>query len=543
MAKIKLRIQPEPDNLFLLIAQERSAYVLKYLDTLDLKKGARILDLGCGAGETSVNLLQRGFIVTGIDTSEEKLDIARKNSTQAGLEKNATFQSGDAENLDLQDDSFDVVIAIGLIEDIMWDRWVFQEIHRVVIPDGYVIVTATNNIGLSNITNPFHLISNFKEILGSIFQKNFMAPSRSMQKSPNSVYRNFYIPSRFRHMLSELDFDIIDSLSHGFGPFIILNRSRRLSVKIYNVLNHYRERKKIPYLSELGNDYIVLCKKRENSSEITRRYIIENIDRRIKLFKSENKDFFSRRNAWVKENPEYSHLDLHQFETLAYSRENVLVISPHPDDEIIGCGGTLIKMLAEGSIVTVLQLTDGSSTYALKDSPERAKKTIRLEEAKIVAEKLGINELILLKEDQSHFKCTENMVKKLSEILLRLNPKVIFIPFMNDRHPDHVAANTILCKALEVSNLNLSEVNILSYEVWSLVPPNSFCIINDQFHKKAKMLMHYRTGMKVVDYVHFCEDLNAYHSYNLLGIKGFAEVFLNLNAKTYLKLFRGSNIT
>jgi LmbE family N-acetylglucosaminyl deacetylase len=305
----------------------------------------------------------------------------------------------------------------------------------------------------------------------------------------------------------------------------------------------YSEREIMSFLSELWCNCKILRQKRRKSSDITRRKIFTDIDKNVKIFESEKKEFFDRRNIWLKKNPAYSHLDLRQFDTQSYSDENVLVISPHPDDEIIGCGGTLIKMIEEGAKVSVLQLTDGSDTYALKDSPEHIRKTIRLKEAKVVATNLGFAELILFNEVDSHVKCTIDIVKKLSDILNRLHPKGIFVPFINDKHPDHIVANEILSKSLESSSLNLPEVNVLSYEVWNFVPPNSFSIIDNQFDKKAEMLMEYRTGMKVIDYVHFCESSNSYHAYNLLGKKGFVEVFLDIDAKTYVELIRGTYIS
>lgn len=535
-----------------LIIQQRQAYVLNYVDTLDLKKGARILDLGCGAGLTSLKLSQRGFIVVGIDISENMLELARKNCTKVGLECNATFQLGNAEELVLQDNSFDTVIAMGVIEYLKWDRWALQEIHRVLKPRGYLIVTVPNMIRLSYLTNPIWLISLakqgvrivLKKVLTGVFGGRITYKFRHYgigSKRSKTFDRNLYIPSRLKRMLAQLDFEILDSVSHGFGPFTLLRWSNRLSFKLNWILQKCSERKILPFLSEFGSDYIVLCQKRGRPSEINKRQIFVNLDKRIKIFESEKKEFFSQRNAWFKKNPEYLHLNLQQLDTRAYSCENVLVISPHPDDEIIGCGGTLIKMLEEGSIVTVLQLTDGSNTLALKERLEYIRKTVRLEEARVVAENLGFAELILWEERGSHLKCTPDNVRKLADILDRLHPKVIFVPFINDMHPDHVMANEILRKSLEASTLNLLEGNVLSYEVWSFVPPNFFCIIDSQFDKKAEMLMKYRTGMKVVDYVHFCESLNSYHAYTLLGKKGFAEVFLNLGAKAYVKLIQGAN--
>ena len=512
-----------------LIIQEQALYILNYVDTLDLKKGARILDLGGGAGLISENLLQRGFIAVEICCSGAMLDSADGNSKRFGLEWNGTL--GKAEQADLQDDSFDAVIITGLLEYIKWDRWALQEMNRVLKPGGYLIVTVPNRISLSYITDPFFLIS-------TVLKRKGKYTAKFNQKFPGTFIRNLYVPSSLKQMIIHLDFTIIDSLSQGFGPFFLIRRSHSVSVKINHLLNHYNEKKILPFLSKLGSNYIVLCQKKEKSSDISGRSIFADINNHIRLFESEKKGYFARRNVWLKKNPEYSHLNLRQIDTEAYAYENVLVISPHPDDEIIGCGGTLIRMLEKGAKISVVQLTDGSNSCALKDFPEKMRKTIRLKEAKVVAENLGFAELLLFNEEDSHLKCTRDNIKKLSDILDRLHPKVIFVPFINDKHPDHIAANQILSKSLEFSSLDLPYVNVLSYEVWNFVPPNSFCIIDYQFDKKAEILMKYRMGMKAIDYVHFCESLNSYHAYKLLGKKGFIEVFFNLDAKSYMQLIR-----
>ena len=86
------------------------------------------------------------------------------------------------------------------------------------------------------------------------------------------------------------------------------------------------------------------------SSDISKRQIFADFDKRNKKFESEKKEFFARRTAWLEKNPEYSHLDFRQLDTHAYSNENVLELSPHPDDEIIGCGGALIEMIESGGV-------------------------------------------------------------------------------------------------------------------------------------------------------------------------------------------------
>jgi len=304
----------------------------------------------------------------------------------------------------------------------------------------------------------------------------------------------------------------------------------------------YIKKKIKPRLFEFGHDCIIFFQKITRSSDISTRKIFADIDNHVRTFESEKKGFISQRNAWLKKNPEYSHPDLVEFDSRRYSGENVLVISPHPDDEIIGCGGTLIKMIQEGSSVSVVQLTDGCNTSAFKDFSGPERKTIRLDEAKIVAKSIGFSELFFFNEVDSFLACTRDNVEKLSGILNRLQPKAIFVPFINDPHPDHHAANEILSTSLQSCTLDLASVNIVSYEVWTFVPPNTYCIIDNQFDKKSDVLRKYRTAMKIIDYVQCCESLNAYHSYTLLVKKGFVEVFFTLDAKKYVDLVRKATI-
>ncbi|TRZ50666.1 methyltransferase domain-containing protein [bacterium] len=520
------------------IIQQRQYYTFKYIDSLGLMPGSRILDLGCGAGLNSVKLLQRGFSVVGIDVSDNMLDLARKNCLEAGSPADATFQLGNAEELDFPDDSFDAVVAMGLIEYLKWDRWALQEMHRVLKPGGYLIVTVPNSIRISHLTNPRwwmqKIINRATDKLRKIAKK-FGYP-KTKRKGPKSFVRRVYIPSHLRQMIAGLDFEVKNSFSHGFGPFRLLRRSNKLTFKVNDILEKWRDRGKSSFLSELGSNYIVLCQKKPQPAGVGKREIFQDIVNRTKYFKSGKKDLFSRLEAWRNNNREYADLSQTQLNIKEYSQKYVLVISPHPDDEIIGCGGTLIKMIKGGVKVVVLQVTDGSTASALIASPESVRKTARLEEARVVAENLGLAELILWGESCTNLECNSRNVQRLVEILGRLNPKAIFVPFINDWHPDHILANKMLYEALRISAANLAEVNIFSYEVWSLVPANLYCIIDEQFDEKAKMLMKYRIGMKAFDYVHFCESLNAYHAYTLIKKRGFLEVYFNLNAKAYMEL-------
>ncbi len=101
-----------------------------------LRKGASVLDLGCGNGRFSVKVDPSNYI--GVDFSEELIKIARKNHPQA------TFLVADALNLPFDNNRFNLVYAIGLLHHIpsrrLRDR-IIKETYRVLVPNGVAIFT------------------------------------------------------------------------------------------------------------------------------------------------------------------------------------------------------------------------------------------------------------------------------------------------------------------------------------------------------------------------------------------------------------------
>ena len=82
------------------------------VDSLGVKPGLDILDLGCGDGTTAVPAAQRGANVLGVDIAENLVAAGNARAVAAGLD-NLRFQQGDASDLrDLADESFDVVVSI-----------------------------------------------------------------------------------------------------------------------------------------------------------------------------------------------------------------------------------------------------------------------------------------------------------------------------------------------------------------------------------------------------------------------------------------------
>ncbi|MFX0066661.1 MAG: class I SAM-dependent methyltransferase [Candidatus Hermodarchaeota archaeon] len=105
------------------------------------KETKRIIDLGCGNGNHVVFFAEQGFDVSGIDISEEAIEIARAWLNMRDLK--ADLQAGDIENIPCPDQSFDVVISHAVLDHIPFEKAkkVMEEIKRILVPGGYVCIS------------------------------------------------------------------------------------------------------------------------------------------------------------------------------------------------------------------------------------------------------------------------------------------------------------------------------------------------------------------------------------------------------------------
>lgn len=106
----------------------------------DLSPGSAVLDLGCGAGVPVTRwLVERGFVVTGVDLSERQLDLARR------LVPGATFARSDMSALDFGPETFGAVIAFHSIIHVLRTEHpaLLADIHRWLEPGGSFLATMT----------------------------------------------------------------------------------------------------------------------------------------------------------------------------------------------------------------------------------------------------------------------------------------------------------------------------------------------------------------------------------------------------------------
>jgi ubiquinone/menaquinone biosynthesis C-methylase UbiE len=94
------------------------------------------LDYCCGEGEGAIKLAKAGAITFGIDISGDSLKLAEIDSKD--LTNKPTFKIMDAENLDFEDDYFDIIYAAGCFHHLDLDK-TYSELHRVLKPNGRIM--------------------------------------------------------------------------------------------------------------------------------------------------------------------------------------------------------------------------------------------------------------------------------------------------------------------------------------------------------------------------------------------------------------------
>ncbi len=100
--------------------------------------GLKVLEIGCGLGTDGAQFAKAGADYTGIDLTDAAIDLAQKRFDLFGLA--GKFQTADAENLDFDDNSFDLVYSHGVLHHTPDTARAVKEVHRVLRPGGRVVV-------------------------------------------------------------------------------------------------------------------------------------------------------------------------------------------------------------------------------------------------------------------------------------------------------------------------------------------------------------------------------------------------------------------
>lgn len=119
--------------------------------------GGRVLDVGTGTGWLAIEFVKGipGVEVVGLDLSDVVLELARDNAQKSGVSSRVSFEKGDAEDMPFEDDTFDLVVSGNTLHLVKSPVMMFDEIQRVLKPDGRFLISDFRRSWLGILTEHF----------------------------------------------------------------------------------------------------------------------------------------------------------------------------------------------------------------------------------------------------------------------------------------------------------------------------------------------------------------------------------------------------
>lgn len=235
-------------------------------------------------------------------------------------------------------------------------------------------------------------------------------------------------------------------------------------------------------------------------------------------------------------------------------RRSILIVAPHPDDETLGCGGTLAKRAQEGCRITVVVVTDGSNLFRLsrwkieKDPTPAETSAMRKAETRRALAILGVAETgektrtapqktrtlpqktgtvprpdarrglagdctrlpvaegairFLDVEDASLAGHVESVSETLAAIIREVTPDEVYVTSEHEDHPDHVAACAAVRSAMRKTR---TRARLFRYTISlrqglsrpSIREPSATMDITDQLETKRRAVSQFASHLKIV---------------------------------------------
>jgi N-acetylglucosamine malate deacetylase 1 len=170
----------------------------------------------------------------------------------------------------------------------------------------------------------------------------------------------------------------------------------------------------------------------------------------------------------------------------------VLVVCAHPDDEAVGCGGTLRRHALEGDEIVAVFLTSGEGGGHGEADHGRT----RRREAERAAAILGIAETQFWEQPDGRLRAGAALAGRLSALIDSLRPAFVYAPQPQDDHPDHRAAARLVRRAVASA---AAAPSIRFFEIWSPLPDMDEVIdISEVIAEKRRAIRAYRSQCAVM---------------------------------------------
>lgn len=201
---------------------------------------------------------------------------------------------------------------------------------------------------------------------------------------------------------------------------------------------------------------------------------------------------------------------------------NILVIAAHPDDEVLGCGGTIARMVKENHHVYVAILGEGiTSRYQQRDHADKSLVEALREKCHRIASLLGVKDVFTFDLPDNRFDTVPilEIVKLIEDLIERFDPQVIYTHHGGDLNVDHRRVFQATLSATRPM-AGCSVKTIYTYEVpssteWALgkfspiFHPNVFVDIHNTLELKLQAMVLYESEARIFPHPRSSEALRA----------------------------------
>lgn len=200
--------------------------------------------------------------------------------------------------------------------------------------------------------------------------------------------------------------------------------------------------------------------------------------------------------------------------------ERFLVVAPHPDDDAVGCGGSIIKLVDAGKKVRVAYLSIQEGDFTIEH---------RRGEISRALEHLGVADHVL---HETPFPSARDASRIIAEELSS-GYDAVFIPSPFENHDHHLRTFEACADALRSTD---ERPNLIMYEIWGTLMPNLLVPISEVMERKVAAIQEHGTQCADIDYERVARGMNGYRA-AASALDGYAEAFMHMPASTMLKLF------
>jgi glycosyltransferase involved in cell wall biosynthesis/LmbE family N-acetylglucosaminyl deacetylase len=180
-----------------------------------------------------------------------------------------------------------------------------------------------------------------------------------------------------------------------------------------------------------------------------------------------------------------------------------LVLAPHPDDEVFGCGGAIVRHVHSGVPVHVVVLTDGARFGDANG---------RVSESRAAARVLGYGEPEFWSLPDRSLRYSNELVQRIADQIIRTGADLVYAPSPWEIHPDHRQTTWM---AMEAVRRVTHPIRLAFYEVGAPLRPNVLLDITTYLATKEAAMRCFKSQLAQQDYIKHIQALNHYRTYTL----------------------------